>query len=232
MTAPPITQMGSHVVPVDPAGSIAMHTGGAGLIIGVDKDNNPMTIGLFRPEPTTVVAISGLALAQLLSFRALAIGAQVLVQTPRPGAWESFVHLSAGSTGAIRQVEVAGPEVSGTANRPQLLLIDNDSSATMQNRPGASFATALTVHDQLTRWNSGSLTGADVVLLQGLSLAEARLAGPALGIANPERSLAERSPDEVVLVARNSLRTSRIVETSIEQWLIGPIARRPAKAGR
>lgn len=232
MTVPPMTQMGSHVVHADPAGSIAMHTGGAGLIIGVDHDNNPMTIGLFRPEPTTAVAISGLALAQLLSFRALAIGAQVLVQTPRPGAWESFVHMSAGSTGAIRQVERAGPDRSGTANQPQLLLIDNDSSATTQNRPGASFATALTVHDQLTQWNAGSLTGADIVLLQGLSLAEARLAGSALGIANPERVLAGLPPDEVVLIARNSLRTSRITETSIEQWLIGPIARRAAKGGR
>lgn len=232
MTVLPMTQMGSHVVHADPAGAIALHTGGAGLIIGVDQENNPMTIGLFRPEPTTAVAISGLALAQLLSFRALAIGAHVLIQTPRPGAWESFVHLAAGSTGAIRQVERAGFDQSGTANQPQLLLIDNDSSATTQNRPGASFATALTVHDQLTQWNAGSLTGADIVLLQGLSLAEARLAGSALGIANPERILAGLPSDEVVLVARNSLRTSRITETSIEQWLIGPIARRAAKGGR
>ncbi|MDQ3734960.1 MAG: hypothetical protein M3400_13390 [Actinomycetota bacterium] len=232
MTVPPMTQMGSHVLHVEPAGAIALHTGGAGLIIGVDQDNKPMTIGLFRPEPTTAVAISGLALAQLLCFRSLAIGAHVLVQTPRPGAWESFVHLSAGSTGAIRQVERAGADQSGTANQPQLLLIDNDSSATTQNRPGASFATALTVHDQLTQWNAGSLTGADIVLLQGLSLAEARLAGSALGIANPERVLAGLPHDEVVLVARNSLRTSQIKETSIEQWLIGPIARRAAKGGR
>lgn len=232
MTVPLITQMGSHVVPVDPAGTIALHTAGAGLIIGVDPDNNPMTIGMFRPEPSTVVAISGLALAQLLSFRALAIGAQVLVQTPRPGAWESFVHLSAGSTGAIRQVERAGADQGGTANQPRLLLIDNDSSATTQNRPGASFATVLTVHDQLTQWNSGSLSAADLVLLQGLSLAESRLAGSALGISNPERTLAGLAPDQIVLVARKSVRTSRITETSIEQWLIGPIARRAAKGAR
>ncbi|MEJ7772093.1 MAG: hypothetical protein WKF51_09340 [Geodermatophilaceae bacterium] len=232
MTVPLITQMGSHLIHAEPAGSITMHTGGAGLIIGVDRDGKPMTIGLFRPEPTTVVAISGLALAQLLSFRALAIGAQVLVQTPRPGAWESFVHLSAGSTGAISQVERAGADRSGTANQPQLLLIDNDSSATTQNRSGASFATVLTVHDQLTQWNEASLTGADIVLLQGLSLSEARLAGAALGIVDQERLLGGLAPDEVALVARHSLRTSRIVETSIEQWLIGPIARRAAKGGR
>jgi len=227
-----MTRMGTHTVHADPAGMIAMHTGGAGLIIGVDQDDNPMTIGLFRPEPATVVAIGGLALAQLLSFRALAIGAQVLVQTPRPGAWESFVHLSAGSTGAIRQVERAGADRPGTANQPHLLLIDNDSSATTQHRPGASFATALTVHDQLTRWNVGSLSGADIVLLQGLSLAEAKLAGPALGIANPESTLSNLDPDEVVLVAWSSWRTSRVIETSIEQWLIGPIARRAAKGSR
>lgn len=227
-----MTQMGSHTVPGDQAAAIAMHTGGAGLIIGVDQDNNPMTIGLFRPEPTTAVAISGLAFAQLICFRALAIGAQVLVQTPRPGAWESFVHLAAGSTGAIRQVERAGLDVSGTANQPQLLLIDNDSSATSQHRPGATFATVLTVHDQLTKWNSDSLSGADILLLQGLTLAEARLAGAALGTVNPESALSRSAPDEVVLVARNSLRTSRVIETSIEQWLIGPIARRPAKGTR
>lgn len=232
MTVPPMTQMGSHVVHAEPAAGIAMHTGGAGVILGVDTDDNPVTIGLFRPEPTTVVAISGLALAQLLSFRALAVGAQILVQTPRPGAWESFVHLSAGSTGAIRQVERAGSNRSGTPNQPQLLLIDNDSSATTQNRPGATFATTLTVHDQLTQWNVATLGGADMVLLQGLSLAEARLAGSALGITEPERALAGLPADTVVLVARKSLRVSRIVETSIEKWLIGPIARHTSKGGR
>lgn len=232
MTVPPLTQMGSHVLHADPAGTIAVHTGGAGLIIGVDTDDRPMTIGLFRPEPTTVVAIGGLALAQLLSFRALAIGAHVLVQTLRPGAWESFLHLSAGSTGSIRRVELAEDERPGTANRPRLVLIDSDSSATTQNRPGASFATALTVHDQLTQWNSDALTGADMVLLQGLSMAEARLAGAALGIANPEHSLTGLPPAVVVLAARNSLRSTRIVPTSIEEWLIGPIGRREAKGGR
>lgn len=232
MTVPPLTQLGAHVVAANPADGIVMHTGGAGLILGEDSDHKPVTIGLFRPEPTIVVAISGLALAQLLSFRALAIGAQILVQTPRPGAWESFVNLSAGSTGAIRQVERAGPSRSGTPNRPQLLLIDNDSSATTQHRPGASFATTLTVHDQLTQWNVASLAGADLVLLQGLSMAEARLAGTALGIAAPERMLSGLSPDTVVLAARHSVRSSRVVQTSIEKWLIGPIARHASKGGR
>ncbi len=232
MTVPPLTHLGSHVVHAEPAAAIAMHTGGAGLILGADTDDKPVTIGLFRPEPTTVVAIGGLALAQLLSFRALAIGAQILVQTPRSGAWESFLHLAAGSTGAIGQVERAGPNRPGTANQPQLLLIDNDSSATTQHRPGASFATTLTVHDQLTQWNVDSLGGADMVLLQGLSMAEARLAGTALGIAAPERALAGLPPDTVVLAARNSLRSTRIVETSIEKWLIGPIARHASKGGR
>jgi len=232
MTVPPLTQMGSHLVSAEPAAAIAMHTGGAGLILGVDTDGKPVTIGLFRPEPTTVVAISGLALAQLLSFRALAVGAQILVQTPRPGAWESFVHLSAGSTGAIRQVERAGSSRSGTPNQPQLLLIDNDSSATTQHRPGASFAAMLTVHDQLTQWNAASLSSADMVLLQGLSPFEARLAGSALGIPAPERALAGLPADTVVLAARNSLRSSRVVETSIEKWLIGPIARHASKGGR
>lgn len=232
MTVPPLTQMGSHLVHPDPAGAIAMRTGGAGLILGLDADDKPVTLGLFRPEPTTVVAIGGLALAQLLSFRALAIGAQILVQTPREQAWESFVHLSAGSTGAISQVERAGPNRSGTANQPQLLLIDNDSSATTQHRAGASFATMLTVHDQLTQWNVDSLAGADMVLLQGLSMAEARLAGTALGIPAPERALAGKPADTVLLAARHSLRSSRVVETSIENWLIGPIARHASKGGR
>jgi len=232
VTVPPLTQMGSHIVPAEPAAGIVMHTGGAGLILGVDENDKPITIGLFRPEPTTVVAISGLALAQLLSFRALAVGAQILVQTTRPGAWESFVRLSAGSTGAISQVERAGTNRSGTPNQPQLLLIDNDSSATIQHRPGASFATTLTVHDQLTQWNVASLSGADMVLLQGLSMAEARLAGSALGITAPERGLAGLPLDTVVLATRNALRSSRVVETSIETWLIGPIARHASKGGR
>lgn len=223
--------MGSHVVHAEPAGAISVHTGGAGLIIGVDTEDRPMTIGLFRPEPTTVVAIGGLALAQLVSFRAVAIGAQVRVQTLRPGAWDSFLHLSAGSTGSILRVERVDADRAGTANQPQLVLIDSDSSATRVGRPGASFTTTLTVHDQLTQWNADSLAGADMVLLQGLSMAEARLAGAALGVAQPERALAGQAPDAVLLAARNTLRVTRIVQTSIERWLIGPMGRNELKGG-
>lgn len=71
--------------------------GGAGLMVGANRHGGAVTVRLFRAEGTRLVLVGGLAAAQLLVLRALALGAGVLVQTGRPRAWEPFVRGSAGS---------------------------------------------------------------------------------------------------------------------------------------
>src|SRR5205085_2455815 len=64
--------------------------GGDGVMIGIDRHGVPLAVRLFRLEPTRVSLVGGPVCAQLLTLRALAVGAQVVVQSTRPQAWEAL----------------------------------------------------------------------------------------------------------------------------------------------
>src|SRR4029450_6902201 len=64
--------------------------GGSGLMIGVNRNQEPVAFRLFRPEATRTVLIGGIPIAQIVAVRAMALGAHVLVQTTRAPAWEAF----------------------------------------------------------------------------------------------------------------------------------------------
>src|SRR2546423_4000371 len=62
----------------------------AGVVLGRNRRGRPVTARLIRPEPTRVLLIGGVRVAELVTLRALALGVHVLVQTGRPYAWEPF----------------------------------------------------------------------------------------------------------------------------------------------
>lgn len=228
-TLPGITHMGVHRVAVGPADQLWLHVGAAGVILGVDDAQQPVAVAMFRPEPTAIVAVGGLAAGQLLAFRALAVGARITVETARPNAWQTFLQVAAGTSGAIVLATAPTPVTPGTANQPSLRLIDSQSSAASQSGAGAGYATTVTVHDQLTQWNASSLAGADLVISQRMSMTEARFAANALGSEELERALVSMEPDRVCLAARGSHRLIRIVPTEIESWLVGSLERRASR---
>ena len=60
-------------------------------MLGVNRHGTPVVIRPFRAEPTRAVLIGGLRCAEMLTLRALALGAHVTVQSTRPDAWSPFL---------------------------------------------------------------------------------------------------------------------------------------------
>lgn len=228
MRVPP-SQLGVHVADDDTAGALFLDSGGWGLVMGVDDHARPVTIMLFRREPTVAVAIGAVRFAQLIAFRALAVGAQVLVQTPRPTAWSTFARGGDLTWGASGTAPQRNQEVAVTTDQPQLLVIDSESrpiaEPDTQPHVGDSWSTVLTVRSQLSNWDASVVARADLALTQRLSAGESRLLCTAMNIPDAEEALTRLGDDVVALVSHSGVRFARIAQTTIERRLIGPLNR-------
>ncbi|MDG4833888.1 type VII secretion protein EccE [Solwaraspora sp. WMMD1047] len=212
-----------------PAGSDALDLpmGGAGLMIGANRHGTAVGVRLFRPEPTGAVLIGGVRPAQLIALRAMALGARVVVQTTRPGAWNPFVRGAAGAGEPIPVIP-AGRGLTGppaTPLRPVLTIVDVGPVAAAPARTGA-WQARLVVRDEVTATDVDPLARADLVILQPLRPAEAALAGPALGLGDSADWLTRIRDDMVGLVNRRVLRWARLAVTPIEARLVGSPTRR------
>lgn len=210
--------------------SIEAPVGGAGLVLGINRHGDPVTVRLFRPEPTRAALIGGLRFAQIIVLRAVAIGAQVIVQSGRPAAWEPFLRgVSARGTAVIALVTPGqlGEPPPATPVRPQLLVVDVGPVGAM-GIPivEAGWRTALLVRDELGQADLDVLARADLALLQPLTPAEAYVAAAALGLGDSANWLTKIRADMVgIVVGRRTLRWALISGTPIEQQIIGPPVR-------
>lgn len=201
--------------------------GGDGLVLGLDRHGAAVTVRAFRPEPTTLLLVGAVRAAQLLTLRALALGAQVVVRTGRPGAWEPFVRAVSAPGHLVAVVPPGQPafDGSGTALRPQLVVDDARPSAGVLPVPPAPWRTVLTVREELTPADIDPLTRADLVVAQPLTPAEAALATQALGLGDVGEWLARIRGDMVGIVHQRSIRWAVLSTTHIEQQLLGRVAR-------
>jgi hypothetical protein len=209
--------------------ALQLPTRGAGLVIGVNRRGEPTTVRLFRPEPTRVALFGGVRYAQLVALRALALGAQVVVQTSRPQAWEPFVRGVSGSGDALTVAPTNRPMELGFASplQPQLVLVDVGPVGAVGAPTGeAAWRAVLVVRDELASHDMDVLARADLVVLPPLSVPEAEIAGHALGLDQLAGNLPRVRPDMVGVVAgRRRLRWTLLSATPLEQQLIGTIRR-------
>jgi|GEM_PF-960516 len=223
--------VGDAGLPADAAALAAIQTavGGDGLMLGVNRRNEPTTLRLFRPEPTRVALFGGMRCAQLVALRALALGAQVMVQTGRPQAWEPFLRGlgSAGDALVLLAPGRVGEPPPASPLRPQLAVLDTGPVAAMGlTVPEGAWRATLLVRDELTGSDIDALTRADLVLLQPLRPAEAMLAASTLGLGDSAEWLTRIRADMVGVVAhRRTLRWALLATTPIEQQLIGAVTR-------
>lgn len=224
----PASQLGIHLADTATVNALNLHSGGSGLIMGVNRHGYPVTVLLFRQEPTTALALGGLRFAQLIGFRALALGASVLVQTGRPAAWSSFARNSDLDWGTHPTSQHVEPAETATIDHPQLLIVDGEPSAVIEGEPRSPgpWSTVLTVREQVTGWDASTLARADLVLTQRLSASEAAIACPILNATEHEREITRLPDDMVALVTHSELHFVRIAQTEIERDLIGPVDRR------
>lgn len=208
---------------------LAPAVGGAGLMLGVNRQNEPVTAQVFRAEATRALAVGGVRIAQLLTLRTLALGAQVVVQSARPQAWEAFVR--AVSTPADPVVLVPpGPlpatlGVPGSPLRPQLVIVDVGPVSADGGVLDAPWRTVLIVRDDLAAGDLDLLARSDLLVLQPLRADEAALAAGALGLGAAGEWLTRIRGDMVGVVNRHAVRWALLSATQVEQQLFGPFTR-------
>lgn len=77
--------------PVDDIDRLHLPAAGCGQLIGSDDDGQGIAARIVGAGISTVYIAGELYLAQQVVFRALAVGARILVRTDRPHAWENMV---------------------------------------------------------------------------------------------------------------------------------------------
>jgi hypothetical protein len=224
---PSFTQVGTQFADLDTADAIRIHTACSGVLLGADDSGRPVTVTLFRPEPTFVVVVGRVGLAQIIGFRALALGAALAVSTVRPSAWSALAGMVAATPGAV-EVTWPGsrPRWSGSSLRPQLLLLDSESTAAAGAMPVVhAWSTLIAVREQLTSRDANVLGRADLILAQGLWPQEAQLLSGVANLPNYVQAFTALAPNAVAVISHGNVRSARIAPTAIERQLIGPLFR-------
>ncbi|MBO4205720.1 type VII secretion protein EccE, partial [Micromonospora echinofusca] len=194
----------------------------AGLMLGTNRHGAPVTVRLFRPEATRVVLVGGVRAAQLVTLRALALGARLVVRTGRPGVWEPFVR-AVTAPGELIPVIPPGRPVGGPPGTPlrPLLVVTDVASPEVDVRPVPGWRTTLVVREELTAPDVELLARADLAVVQPLRADEAALAGTALGLGDSSAWLTRIRDDMVAVVNRQALRWVLLSPTPVETRLIG-----------
>jgi type VII secretion protein EccE len=202
--------------------ALRLPAGSSGLMIGANRHGAPVAVRLFRAEANRTVLVGGVRVAQLVVLRALALGARILVQTGRPGAWEPFVRGAAGPGDTLTVVPPGRPlrGAVGTPLHPLLVVVDVGAVAPGPQL-GSAWQATLVVRDELAPADADALSRADLVLLQPLRPDEAATAATALGLGASAEWLTRIREDMVALVNRRALRWARLSPTPIELQLVG-----------
>ncbi|MFG1605556.1 type VII secretion protein EccE [Actinoplanes sp. NPDC049265] len=200
--------------------------GSAGMMVGRNRSGDPVVTRLFRPEQTRALLVGGVRCAQLISLRAMALGARVVVQTARPQAWEPFVRGAAVPGEAIavvppgRAVEIP----PGSSLQPLLVVVDVGPVGA-DPRPGSGWQATLVVRDDFSAADVDVASRADLLIVQPLRADEANLMGTAIGLGETAQWLTRIRPDMVGLINRRAVRWAALAQTPIEAQLIGPPSR-------
>jgi type VII secretion protein EccE len=213
---------GEEVLVADRVEGLELPVAASGLMIGRNRQGEPVIARLFRPEQTRALLIGGVRCAQLLALRAMALGARVVVQTARPQAWSPFLR-GAAVPGELIVLIPPGRVVdipAGSVLHPLLVIVDVGPVGA-DTRPGAGFQATLVVRDEFTAADVDVAARADLLLLQPLRADEATLVGAALGLGETAQWLTRIRPDMVGVVNRRAVRWATLAQTPIEAHLIG-----------
>nr|WP_280526222.1 type VII secretion protein EccE [Couchioplanes caeruleus] len=217
---PDLNGLGSH--PTGLVEDLELPISNAGLMIGTNRRGEPVIARLFRPEQTRALLIGGVRCAQLVSLRAMALGARVVVQTARPQAWEPFVRGAAvpGESIAVIPPGRAVDMPQGSALQPLLVVMDIGPVGA-DSRPGPGWQTTLVVRDGFTSADADVASRADLLLVQPLRADEAELVGATLGLGETATWLTQIRTDMVGVINRRAVRWAALSQTPIEAQLIG-----------
>ncbi|MDR7279684.1 hypothetical protein [Catenuloplanes atrovinosus] len=181
-----------------------------GLFLGRDRAGEPVVIRPFRrTAPVTIALVGGVRGAHLLTLRALASGAVVVVRTGRPRAWAPLLR-AADPTGTVARL------TGDAVDHPGRVLEVLDHAA----GPGPYRHSRLLVLDELTPETAAAAARADLVLLQQLPAGHAEVAERHLGLGRAAGWLTRVRPGMVAVVVDRSLRWADPSPTVTERQLL------------
>ncbi|MEV6965829.1 type VII secretion protein EccE [Hamadaea sp. NPDC051192] len=208
--------------PAAPLTMMRTPIGSAGLMIGPNRRREPVSIRIFRPQATRAMLVGGTQSAQLLTLRALALGARVVVQTARPPAWERFFRNLGGPNDSLAIVAPGQPLAvpPATQLRPLMMVVDVGPVGADRSA-GHPWQTTLVVREDLSPVDIDALGHADIALLQPTTAEAAALAVSVLGLSDNQREALSRPvPGLIGVVHRRSVRWASLGTAPMEQQLL------------
>ncbi|WP_447040318.1 hypothetical protein [Streptomyces sp. DSM 118878] len=174
---------GRHALSAEQVDALALPIGDDGVVIGVDAQGSPATLGVNRPTPYDILFIGGLWTAQVIALRAAATGARVAVETGRAGAWGALVQaLGVGQSGmAVHDVGRVPPQ-GASAGSPVLVVRDCGMRPPRGRVVSAPWQSVLTVLPYLSPVAPRLVRQARLVGVQRVSPDEAVQIGRLLGL--------------------------------------------------
>lgn len=216
-------RVGSHIASEAALDDIRVSASGTGLLLGHDRDSKPVQVRLFRPEATRVTLLGGLWASRLLAFRALGLGARVVVFTSRPDQWDGFGQWATGRADRVAVLPAERPVTLGATPRTPALLIYDVGLLGAATRPVLGpWMTQLTVLHQLTAYGFPAVQESNLVMMQRLDAAEAMSVGSVLRLTgDATRLLTALRDDMLALVGASADRYVWTTPTAIEQQRFG-----------
>jgi hypothetical protein len=166
--------------------------------------------------------VGGVQSAQLLTLRALALGARVVVQTGRPPSWEKFFRNLGGPNDSLAIVAPGQPLAvpPATQLRPLMMIVDVGPVGADRS-PGFPWQTTLVLREELSPVDIDALGHADLALVQPTTADAAALAVSVLGLSDSQREALSRPvPGLIGVVHRRSVRWASLGTAPLEQQLL------------
>lgn len=201
----------------------------AGLVVGRNKDQVPVPVRAFRPEPTRIALVSGWWLARLLVFRTLALGARVVVFSVQPEGWAGLAEAATGRSDRLRIIPGEQPvHVPASRLQPALYLYDVGPLGPVQRAPLGPWQTQVVLLRQLTQRGYPIVAEADLFMTQRLRPDETGVAASALGLIGEAPQMLQMLYDDMLgLLGEGLEEFAWASPTSVEvQYLGGASANR------
>ena len=195
----------------------------AGVVVGRDQRRAPAVLRLFRSEPTSSVLVGGWWAARLLVFRALGVGARVVVRTAWPEQWKGLGEEATNRADRLAIIPVGSvAAVPARMDEPALHVVDLGAEAGPQRAHLGPWQAQLTVLPGLAPAGVPVLTAAGLVVFQRVSAAEARLAAGALGLSDEVTGHLGVTPEDgLILYGDGAVRYATLALTDVERQLLG-----------
>lgn len=207
----------------------------AGLVLGVEQGGGTVVLPLFQPGRSTVVAAVGdVAVAKVLVYRSLALGARVVVETRRPEAWRA---LTADVVLPRTTLAVVPPRASsaepGSPSRPRLRLLDVGSSSRLEasmlqaeSEPGG-WDCRLIALDDLEDADVALLGTTDALIVSSLTVDQAESLVGLVDEAGAAR-LSRLRKGSVLLIGSGTVRDVELAWTTQERAVLAELLVKPS----